>query len=119
MKFTTPLLAAAMLASSVQACIRVHVIAAYNPTVGDGMRVQIWDNDDFYEVQRQSKTGPNAETHWQFAFGNGHFVELWDNGRTGFVSLPGTFAVLLKGLLTLTCLGRWLQSQPQPKTEAM
>lgn len=91
MKFASPLLAAAMLAPIVQACIRLHVVAVYNPTSGDGMRVQIWDNNDFYESQYQSKVGPNGETHWQFAFGNGHYVELWDNGKTGFVSLPGMF----------------------------
>lgn len=96
MKFTTPLLAAAMLASSVQACIRLHVNTVYNPTVGDGMRVQIWDNGDYYDVQRQGKTGANGETHWQFAFKNGYFAELWDNGKSGFISLPGMFTPLLQ-----------------------
>ncbi|KAF4556538.1 Hypothetical protein D9617_1g084160 [Elsinoe fawcettii] len=95
MKFTTPLLAAAMLASSVQACIRLHVVTAYNPTQGDGMRVQIWDNNDFYDVQSQNHDGANGDTHWQFAFGNGHYVELWDNGKAGFVSLPGGYSANL------------------------
>jgi len=78
-----------MLVAAVQACIRLHVVTSYNPTVGDGMRVQIWDNNDFYETQSQQKTAANGETHWQFAFGRGHYVELWDNGKAGFVSTPG------------------------------
>jgi hypothetical protein len=101
MKLTTPFLAAAMLASSVQACIRIHTLMAYNPqrSLEDSMKVQIWDNDNFYEVQRQVKFAANRDTHWQFAFGNGHYVELWDDGKVGFVSLPGMF-VTLPGLKT-------------------
>ncbi|KAG8628749.1 hypothetical protein KVT40_002614 [Elsinoe batatas] len=82
MKFTTPLLvAAALLASSAQACIRLHVNTGYVPllTTDSGMTVQIWDNGDYYD------------THWQFSFSNGHYVELWDNGKQGFVSLPGGY----------------------------
>lgn len=105
MKLATPILSAVMLASSVQACIRLHVIARYNPLIsnGDSMRVQIWDNNDFYEVQSQSKQGANAETRWGFAFGNGHYVELDRSGKGGFVSLPGILVTFLSRPPEMSC----------------
>lgn len=102
MKFTTPLLAAAMLLSSAQACIRLHVITAYNPLQGDGMRVQLWDNNDYYDVTRQGKTGANGDTHWQFNFREGYYAELWDNGKAGFVSNPGMFTAFLQNSVSIT-----------------
>lgn len=90
MKFTTPLLALAALATSVQACIRLHVNQGNVPFKDDGMRVQLWDNNDFYETQRQSKAGASGDDHWYFEFGNGHYkVDLWNNGKEGTVTLPG------------------------------
>jgi len=59
----------------------------YNPLFGDFMRVQIWDNDDFYEVQSQRHDGANSERHWTFNFGGGHHVEVWNNGKSGRVWL--------------------------------
>jgi hypothetical protein len=59
---------------------------------GDGMGVQIWDNDDFYEYKSVGKKGANRDTHWSFQFGNGHYVELWDEGRKGFVSLSSKYS---------------------------
>jgi hypothetical protein len=90
MKFTAPLLAAFTLASSVQACIRVHTNTGYGIS-GDGMRAQIWDDDFFYEEKYIGKTGANSDTHWNFEFGNGHYVELWDEGRAGFVQLTSKY----------------------------
>ncbi|KAL5324019.1 hypothetical protein ACEPPN_008562 [Leptodophora sp. 'Broadleaf-Isolate-01'] len=92
MKFSKAIAAAALLlTTSVEACIRVHVVQNNHPLFGDGMRVQIWDNDDFYEVQGQGKKGASGDTHWGFQFGAGHYVELWRNGKEGFVALQSTF----------------------------
>lgn len=85
------LLAVAVTAiSSAQACIRIHSVMTYNPLFGDGLRVQIWDNDDFYEVQDQGKRGANGDTHWNFDFGAGHHVEMWNNGKSGRIWLDST-----------------------------
>jgi hypothetical protein len=96
MKITTPLLAAAMIFSSAQACIRLHVNAGYSPLSEDGMRVQIWDNNDYYDIARVGHDGANGNTHFQFNFKNGYYAELWDNGRAGFVSAPGMFTPFLQ-----------------------
>ena len=94
MKFIQSLVAAAALITGAQACIRTHVTANYNPLFGDSMRVQIWDNDDFYEVQGQGKKGANSETHWRFDFGAGHHVEVWSDGKAGRVWLDSTWHFL-------------------------
>lgn len=82
------LLAAAVTAiGSAQACIRIHSVMTNNPLFGDGLRVQIWDNNDFYEVQDQTKRGASADTRWTFDFGAGHHVEMSNNGKAGRVWL--------------------------------
>ncbi|KAL2073123.1 hypothetical protein VTL71DRAFT_10447 [Oculimacula yallundae] len=89
MKFTTPLLALATLATSAQACIRIHVVQGNAPFEDDGMRIQLWDNDAFYETQRQTKGSASADDHWYFSLGGGHYnVDLWNNGKEGTVTLP-------------------------------
>ena len=60
------------------------------------MRVQLWDNEFYYDFQRQSKSGANRDTHWQFNFKDGYFAELWDNGYAGFITGPGMFTPLLQ-----------------------
>jgi len=87
MTFFQSLTVAASVVSGVQACIRIHATSNYNPLFGDSMRVQIWDNDDFYEVQGQGKKGANSDTHWTYNFGAGHHVEMWDDGRAGRIWL--------------------------------
>ena len=81
-----------MLAASVQACIRVHVVAVYNPTSpsGDGMRIQVWDNNDYYDVQSQSQKGAGGDTVWYFLLKNNYYVEIHNNGHSGRIALPST-----------------------------
>lgn len=90
MKASQILLAAATAIGGAQACIRFHTVSTNNPLFGDGLRVQIWDNDDFYEAQDQSKRGASADTHWTFDFGAGHHAEFWNNGKAGRVWLDST-----------------------------
>lgn len=90
-----------ILASSVQACVRIHTVSRNNPLFGDGMRVQIWDNDDFYEVQSQS-VGPfkaSGDKHWYFTFGNGHHVDVWDNGRSAHLALDSKCSLRVDNIL--------------------
>ncbi|KAH8898885.1 hypothetical protein GQ53DRAFT_817114 [Thozetella sp. PMI_491] len=87
MKFSQALTVPALLAVSIQACIRLHVRQVNNPIIGDGIGVQLWDNNDFYCKVSQNHAGASSDTHWIMDCPNGPYhIDLWDNGRAGRIS---------------------------------
>ena len=65
MRFFQPLTAAAVFVSGTQACIRLHVINHFHPLFGDGIHIQLWDNNSFYCEMDKSMKGASGDTHWK------------------------------------------------------
>ncbi|KAK4233228.1 hypothetical protein C8A03DRAFT_39082, partial [Achaetomium macrosporum] len=73
-----------LVAAGVQGCIRLHVINTNNFLTGDTMRVQLWDNNDFYCEVSPGKRGADGDTRWVMDCPNGDYhIELWNDGRQG------------------------------------
>jgi hypothetical protein len=93
MKFITLALAAAAagLATTAQACIRVHAQLNQNWITGDNIQVQIWDNEHFVCQTGASKRSPGQDHIWRVSCSgsNSPFsydVELSYMGRSGKVT---------------------------------
>ncbi|GAB7327791.1 hypothetical protein MBLNU13_g11595t2 [Cladosporium sp. NU13] len=78
---------AILMATSAQACIRVHASMWSSGTFHDVMSVDVWDNNDFHCTMDQTKSGVSAATRWDFQCGDDRYykVTLWDNGGSGVV----------------------------------
>ena len=76
-----------LMATSAQACIRVHAYMWSSGTFHDSMDVDVWDNNDFHCSMSQSKSGVSAATRWEMECNGDKYykVVLWDNGGDGTV----------------------------------
>lgn len=81
------LASAILMATSAQACIRVHAYMWSSGTFHDSMDVDVWDNNDFHCSMSQSKSGVSASTQWDMECNGDKYykVKLWDNGGAGTV----------------------------------
>ena len=85
MKFV--LASAILMATSAQACIRVHAYMWSSGTFHDSIDVDVWDNNDFHCSMSQSKSGVSAAMRWEMECNGDTYykVVLWDNGGSGTV----------------------------------
>lgn len=81
------LASAILMATSAQACIRVHAYMWSSGLAHDTMTVDVWDNNDFHCQMDQTKSAVSAATRWDFECGGDRYykVTLWDNGGSGAV----------------------------------
>jgi hypothetical protein len=92
-----------LMATSAQACIRVHAYMWSSGTFHDSMDVDVWDNNDLHCATSQSKSADSASTRWKLECGGDSYykVVLWDNGGSGTVEhkVAGDFGVWMFRLL--------------------
>lgn len=81
------LASAILMATSAQACIRVHAYMWSSGLLHDVMDVDVWDNNDFHCSMSQTKSGVSASTRWEMECNGDKYykVVLWDNGGDGTV----------------------------------
>lgn len=81
------LASATLMATSAQACIRVHAYMWSSGLAHDTMSVDVWDNNDFHCQMDQTKSAVSAATRWDFECNGDRYykVTLWDNGGSGAV----------------------------------